>query len=126
MSFTPFSAVPPVARRSAAPPLAGTALINGTQVLASWTTPADGAVHRFMASVILSVSVLEVGGQVQAAFTDPAGNAATSVLVAAGLAAGDAGASLDRLAAPGTVVSVSQSTALTAGASVAWADIVGL
>lgn len=118
------SAVQPMTRRAVTPP-GGVALINGTQTLVSWTTPADGQVHRFQVSGILSVSLAETGGQVLISFTDAAGNPATSTLFAAGQGAGDFGASLDRVAAPGTAVTVSQNTALTAGASVAWVDVAG-
>lgn len=112
--------------KQATTPAAGTALINGTQTLCQWTTPNDGVPHDFRVSAIQNVAVLETGGQVQVAFTDSRGNAATSVLFAGGSGVGDQGQSLERLAAPNTTIQVNQSTALTAGTATVDAQIWGI
>jgi hypothetical protein len=61
--------------RVAATSAAGYALINGAGNIISWTAPNDGLLHRFAVYGNFWVAVNGVGGQVNANFTDPGGNA---------------------------------------------------
>lgn len=116
-----------MALQSPAAPLAGVALVNGTPNITSWTVPNDGNIHRVMLVVGLAVSVLEVGGQVSVTFTDPAGTARTKTVFAAALGTGYQTASLGPFqVGPNETVTIAQSTALTGGAAVLWAEIWGV
>lgn len=110
----------------AATSAAGVPLINGTQTILSWDVPDDGQLHQFNVAGALQVTAAETGGTVIVSFTQPGGAAATPQIFAASLGAGTTGATENRLAAPGSTVSVTQSQPLTAGASVLYAQIMAL
>jgi hypothetical protein len=96
---------------------APTALINGTQSFVSYTVPSDGKQHLVSVVGLLNVSVAETGGQCFASMTS-GGNAITPAVVAAGQGAGVVGGStIEKACDPGTVVTVQQGSALTAGAA---------
>lgn len=99
--------------------LAGAALQNGTPTFLSYTLPNDGQMHRIDVYALVAVgAVAETGGAVGVGFTLPNGS-----VVAAGtqINAGGAGANtnnqttVSKICAPGTTVTVAQSSALTAG-----------
>jgi hypothetical protein len=105
---------------------AGVSLINGTQTLASWTTPNDGNIHHFIATAYVYATSTMTGGQINNAFTDLAGNAASWSFISGGVAAG--GWSSDYMilmCKANTTVTITQSTAMTAGAAKCWAEIWG-
>lgn len=91
------------------------ALINGTQTFLSYTVPNDGKEHLIVVSASLVVSSAETGGACQATFTQ-SGNAVTAPLVTAGQAASTGGSAV-RAVDPGSTVSITQSSALSAGAA---------
>lgn len=126
MSLDPF-AIAPVMGLLAATPLAGVPLINGTQVLCTWTAPNDGQMHRVMAFASLLVTSPETGGAVNLSVTLPApGAGANDALFNGGAAAGSQMSyNPGSLVQPGSTVTVNQATALTAGAATLWAEIWG-
>lgn len=109
--------------------LNGANLQNGTPTLLQWTAPNDGQLHRFMVVGQLHVTSAETGGQVSVQYFAPfpGATAHTSQLFAAGLGTDTGGQLLGFVpaitVAPGSVVSILQVSALTAGAAVLWAEI---
>jgi hypothetical protein len=114
----------------AATGIAGFALVNGTPTILSWTVPNDGNLHRFAIFGSLSVTENETGGNIGYAYVLPDGTQTSFELVAGNVNFAPSGeqAPFTNLAivAPGSLVTVSQSTALTAGAATLWAEIWGL
>lgn len=129
MGFFPFA--PPAAAGGlalqAATPVGGYALVNGTGPVISWTAPADGAVHTVVVAAFARVTLAETGGQVNLSWTDPGGTPASGVALPGGKAAGIVTPNFPMVlpVQAGSTVSVSQGTALTAGAATAWAEIWG-
>jgi len=104
----------------------GFTMINGTQTILTYTTANDGLLHTVIVNLGVLVTVLQVGGALQLAWTDPAGNARTSTLNSGGLGTGMTNVALaERVVQANTTVTLSQSSALTAGASVAYAQLWG-
>jgi hypothetical protein len=101
----------------------GYALVNGTGAILAWTAPADGQQHRVTAVLIQHVTLAETGGAIQVTYTLPDGTASSATPFAGGSAAGVASNVVDRLVQAGTTVTLSQSSALTAGAAGVWAQI---
>jgi hypothetical protein len=105
---------------------AGFALQNGTPAIpVSWTAPNDGQVHRATIICGLHITSPETGGAVQANTTLPDGTAANPQLFAGGGAAGVFAVSADRLVQAGSTVTLTQTSALSAGAALLWAQIWG-
>ena len=72
------------------------------------------------------VTLAETGGAVHAAWTTPDGAATSAGTDPGGRAAGGQGwTSVSGVLGPGGTVTVSQSSALTAGAAVIWSQIFG-
>lgn len=126
MTLQPF-AVAPVMGLVAATPAAGFALQNATPGILSWTAPNDGKLHRFAVVSSIDVTSGETGGLVIVTYQPPAGGFTPAQQVfAGGLGAGTApGATIEGIAGPGTTVFVNQTSALTAGAALVWAEIWG-
>lgn len=105
--------------------LAGVALVNGSPTLLSWTAPNDGQMHSVIAFGALQVSSAETGGAIGLGWTQPGGQviAAGTQMFAGGLTTGPQWISQQRLVAPGSTVTVAQSSALTVGAATVWAEI---
>lgn len=103
--------------------IAGYTLVNGTGQIAQITTPNDGAAHTVQVATNIIVTVAETGGLIQTTFTAPDGTAETQQNHAAGLGTGLARVSMSLLCAPNTTVTLSQASALTAGASKLWASM---
>jgi hypothetical protein len=105
---------------------AGVALQNATPTFLTWTAPNDGSMHRLVVFSEMNVASTETGGLVNVGFNDPAGGARTRQLYAAGLASGfqePAGVTpMLNLVAPGSVCTLTQGSALTAGAATMWAE----
>ena len=127
MSLQPFAAAPAMVRQ-AATPLSGYTLVNGTGNILTWNVPNDGQLHRFTVFASEDVTVATTGGTIAVSFTMPDGTGgAWGVLPGsqASLGFNFSQTSYLVLCQPGTVVTVLQSTALTAGAAKAWAEIWG-
>ena len=106
----------------------GYTLVNGTGNIITWTTPNDGALHRFLIVAGMHVTSTETGGQITASYTLPDGTAATHTMFAAGLTTGDqllSGVQFMLTVEANTAVTVKQATALTGGAAIMWAEIWG-
>lgn len=108
---------------------AGTALINGLQAILQWQAPNDGQLHVAAFAFAINVTALQTGGAVTVAWTSQ-GQAHSFQPAAGGLAVGsyytNAGATSLLTVDPNTVVSISQSSAQTAGAAAVAAAIFGL
>lgn len=125
MAFYPFAAAPALTLQNSTQ-LAGFTLQNATPNIISWSVPNDGQVHRFAVYGQVRVTSAETGGAIQVAYTYPDGSAVTDSLDAGGHAATHQTFSVRLImCAPGTAVTVQQSSALSAGAAVAWAEIWG-
>lgn len=107
----------------AATAAAGFALENATPTILSWKAPADGQVHRVMLTTALDVTAAETGGQITLQTVLPNGTAANPVAYPGGAAIGLGQYATERLVESGSTVSLVQSSALTAGAAVLWAQI---
>jgi hypothetical protein len=105
---------------------AGFSLINGTQTILSWTAPNDGQLHRVLVGLSQHVTVAETGGTVTLTYTYPDGQAQTRTPYPGGSGTGSStqGPFYERVQA-GTTVSIQQTTALTLGTAVIWAEIQG-
>ena len=110
---------------------AGFALQNGTPNILTWTAPADGNMHRFTVFSLLHCTSAETGGLVQVGYFGPFAGASMHVatLFNAGLGTDTTGQApanaFDALVGPGTAVTITQTSALTAGAATVWAEIWG-
>jgi hypothetical protein len=105
---------------------AGYALVNGTGNIVTWTTLNDGAIHRFIILGGTSISSAETGGVIAVSFNYPDGSSSTFTLDPGGHASGHAAfAACLAVCQANTVVTVKQTSALTAGAAVSWAEIWG-
>lgn len=100
-------------------------LVNGTGNIISWTAPNDGNMHRVHIFSVMHVSVVEVGGQIQVAFTWPDGSGSpTATVYGSAQAVGYHGPSNnDFLVEANTTLTLQQSSALTSGTSVLWAEL---
>ncbi len=104
----------------------GYTLINGTGNIITWAVPNDGALHRFLIFINLLVTSAQTGGAAGlSGLVSPSGASHSP-----GLLAGGAGAGLTQIdnayfAQAGSTVTLAQTSALTAGAAVVWAEIWG-
>ena len=106
--------------------IGGFALQNATPTILSWAVPNDGNMHRFILIGELVVSSAATGGQISASFNDPGGAARTPTALAASQTAGfHPMTGLEWTVAPGQTVTITQATALTAGAGIFYAEIWG-
>jgi len=104
-------------------PLAGFAKQNGTPTIWTYQVPNDGQLHRFL--LLFSEDVTtgpETGGQMTISYTTPDGHAGSTTFLA-GQAAGQHQTSINLQVQAGTTIVLSQSTALTVGATTLWADL---
>ena len=110
--------------RQATTGLAGTALINGTPTILTWTSPNDGLMHRVIIMGEVTTSSTETGGQIQAQYTPPTGGAQTATLDAGAHGISVNGLSyFARTVGPNTAVNLVQSSALTGGAAIIYAEL---
>ena len=104
----------------------GYPLADGTGTITGWPVPGDGALHRVLVGGTLDVTATGTGGAVTVTFTSPAGTTRSTLLFGPGQPAGVQIPGPFLLAVKaGTTVSLTQSTPLTAGAAVLYADIWG-
>ena len=104
--------------------LPGFALQNGTPNIISWTAPNDGQMHRVQVFGVVNTSSGETGGAISLSVKDPAGTTAPHQVHAGG--AGVGSSILTALAmcmAPGSTVTLAQSSALTVGAALLFAEL---
>lgn len=111
-------------------PAAGFALQNGTPSILSWTAPDDGKMHQFGVISVTHVTSNETGGGVEALYTSFTGASNThfTTLLSANLTTdtiGQGGTTLYGIVAPGTAVTLQQISALTGGAALVWATLLG-
>lgn len=107
--------------------LGGFALQNATPTILTWNVPNDGAMHQFWISESTVVTVAQTGGILTLAWTSPDGGARTVQVDAGSHGTGLANTSFTgRVCAPNTTVTLSQTSAQTAGTATAYATIVGL
>jgi hypothetical protein len=121
------SAYPTLARQ-AATPAAGYTLVNGTGAVITWTAPSDGQNHRVQIFASLSVTSSETGGAIQCSYTAPDGTSTGHTVYGAGQTGPDVivqGAPFSVVIKAGTAFTISQTSALTAGAAVLFAEIWG-
>lgn len=104
----------------------GYALADSTATILSWTAPDDGAWHQVAFAGELYVTAAETGGEVTFSYTTPGGTAATGALIPASQGTGTHTPGLSALTvAAGSTVTVSQGSALTAGAAVLFLQLRG-
>lgn len=104
---------------------AGYTLVNGTGNILTWTAPNDGQMHRVLILGEIKVISAQTGGAIVCTFTYPDASASPSASINTG-GAGTGYHGLNNptfLVAPGTTVTLQQSTAQTAGAAVGWFEI---
>jgi hypothetical protein len=111
----------------AATPEAGYTLVNSTGNIITWTAPNDGNLHRFQIFSALHVTSNETGGTIAVSYTLPDGTTTLPTLFTASQSAGaiSPATTFLRLMAPGSTVTIEQTSALSAGAAVMWAEIWG-
>jgi len=108
--------------------LDGFALQNGTPNILTWDAPDDGKLHEVSVHGSVCVTSAETGGALTLYFTNPAG-LTTSFVVTGGGTATNGVALVDNSAVmvlPGTTVTLSQTTALTAGEATVYATLWGM
>jgi hypothetical protein len=104
----------------------GFVLQNATPTILTWQVPNDGNLHRVFFIGSIDVTSAETGGAISGNVTPPGGgSAAQPQILAAGQAGGNHVGSAAAIVGPGTTVTVSQTSALSAGAAVAWVEIWG-
>lgn len=107
--------------------LTGYALVNGTGNIVTWTAPNDGNMHRVFVLVEQHVTNTETGGAIGLATTAPDNTSHTFTPTGFSGGSGVSYASFAQsaLVYPGTAVTLEQTSALTGGACVLWAEIWG-
>ena len=120
----------PVLKLLAATPAAGFALQNGTPNILTWTAPADGKLHRVFLWAMKVVSSAETGGAIGYQWTTPDGSHFSNYGIDVG---GNAAGFATQYAQPwnlmvesGSTITLNQTSALTAGASIEWAEFWGM
>ena len=104
----------------------GVALINGTQTILTATVPNDGKVHTAQVMVAKDVTATLTGGTTAFTVTPLVGTpiVTTTTTTSVGYHGGVTTTATIHLVKPGTTVTVTQSTAMTAGAAKVYAKIV--
>jgi hypothetical protein len=104
---------------------AGTALVNGTPNILQWTAPNDGKLHAFILTVMLLVTVTEVGGVLNLSWTS-GGQTLNVQVIAGGQPPSATNVSpVIGQADPNTTVTLQQTSALTSGTATAFATLLG-
>jgi hypothetical protein len=95
----------------------GVPLVNGSPVLLSYVVPSDGHYHSVMGIFSLEVATTMTGGQVQVRFVDGTTGYVYTGNIYAGNGTGPViyGSSFINRLSPGSSITITQSTALTAG-----------
>ena len=101
----------------------GVTLINGTQTILAVTVPNDGKVHQVYAAAYKDVTATLTGGQTRINYTLANGTATYTTTLNTTVATHYTSRPT-LLVTPGSAVTVTQSTAMTAGAAKVYAKIV--
>jgi hypothetical protein len=108
---------------------AGYNLVNNTGNILTWTAPSDGNLHRVIIVTSMHVTTLEAGGQIKITFTLPDGfSTGSTTLYSASQGAGYGavtGQCQSFTIEAGSTLAIAQSTPLTSGAAIMWAEIWG-
>ena len=114
-------------QKVATTPLAGFTLQNATSNILTWTAPNDGNLHRVQFFITWDVTSAETGGAFGITWTAPDGTSGS-----VNLSAGGSGTGIHTPATPyvaiiksGSTITLNQTSALTAGAAVLWAEMWG-
>jgi hypothetical protein len=107
--------------------LLGFTLQNATPTIMSWTAPNDGNMHRVYFYGELIVSTAQTGGVISLQITDPGGTPRTRTIFSGGLGLGynPPNNGIQCVVAPGTLVSVVETTAQSLGAAVLYGELWG-
>jgi|SRR6516164_3568325 hypothetical protein len=105
--------------------VAGVAMINGTQTFLTWNVPNDGKVHFLFCVATQDITVAATGGAIQLSYTLPDGTVLNRAVIAGNQAVGANRVTTTDAVQPGTTVTLTQNTAMTAGAGVMWGVIYG-
>ena len=107
-------------------PATGVALIDGTQTILTATVPNDGKLHIFLASGIKDITTALTGGNITWTWHLPSGTTATvyNGQTAVGVTHTQIGAFTSNVVTPGSTITLTQTTAMTAGAAKVYAKIV--
>jgi hypothetical protein len=103
----------------------GYTLVNGTGVILSWTAPNDGNLHTVHVIVGLHVTNGQTGGAIALNTTLPDGATVTPNIFAGGAGIMASDQSADKIVQPGSTTTLTQSSAMSAGAATLWAEIWG-
>jgi hypothetical protein len=127
VSLQAFGSVPSLGNMLATTPAAGFSLVNGTPNILTWTAPADGQLHQVVVISSMDVTTATTGGAILATITMPDGTQGFITLQAGTQPAGyNYNSSIGQaIVEAGSTVTVSQSSAMTAGAAKVWARIFG-
>lgn len=108
-------------------PQAGVVLGNSTPTVLSWTAPNDGQNHQVQIFLLLAVGSNLTGGAIGVGCTLASGSvvAAAAQGFAANQTAGQQQTVVNKLIAPGSTVTVQQTSGITVGAATLFASIVG-
>lgn len=110
----------------AATPVAGFNLVNSTPNIFTYTMPNDGNLHRIFLISIKHITSNETGGAVAVTMTLPDGTSATPQIFSGGANSGVVqGNYCARTVETGTTVTLAQSSNLSVGATVLWAELWG-
>jgi len=114
--------------KRAATPVAGFAKQNGTPTIISWTVPNDGQLHRVMLFASADVTSAETGGQVSLNVVYPDGAAPPWTVFSGNQGTGtdfSQHANIAFIVGAGSTVTLTQTSALTGGATTVWAELWG-
>jgi len=109
----------------------GFALQNGTPNVLTWTAPNDGNMHRVLVMAVLHCTSTETGGAVSLTFTLPDGTSGSKAIFAANNTTGAIGVPTSQngpafmLIEANTTIALVQTSALTGGAAVVFAEFWG-
>jgi|SRR5215469_4601649 len=107
----------------------GFALQNATPTVLTWAVPNDGNLHRVMIIGAVVVTSNQTGGNINSSWTPPSGSAHNANIFTGGQTTGTYGlnsvTSQFATIGPNTTVTVTQSSAQSAGAATLWCEIWG-
>jgi hypothetical protein len=98
-------------------------LVNGTGNILTWTAPNDGALHRVMVLCNLLVTSAETAGAIGLSIILPNGTGKVPGVLSGGSGAGLTQVTQTYFVEANTTVTLEQTSALTGGAAILWADL---
>jgi hypothetical protein len=126
MGFNPFATTPALGLLQTTG-VNGFTLQNGTPNIFSWTAPNDGNLHRIVLLTNLHVTSAETGGAISLNnLISPDGGNHSPGIYAGGAASGVLNQVTNSyFVQAGSIVTLAQTSALTVGAAVLWAELWG-